>query len=76
MLLAERTVSVIEFRRERVLCGGGTEKNSQRGLGNEKDRHDKADGVGRGHLTQGFARVVKESGFILRAMGSQRRLLS
>lgn len=58
------------------MWGGGTEKNSQRGLGSEKDGHGKADGVGRGHLTRGFARVVKEPGFILRAMASQRKLLS
>lgn len=51
-------------------------KNSQRGLVNEKDPCDKANGVGRGHLVQGFAGVVKEFSFILRAMGSQRRILS
>lgn len=43
---------------------------------NKKDRQDKANDVGKGHIMQGFAGLVKEFGFILRAMGSHRRILS
>lgn len=57
---------------------GGTEKkkNSQQGIVNEKDRQDKANDVGKGHIMQCFVGLVKEFGFIIWAMGSHRRILS
>lgn len=77
MFLAERTVSVIFSRWKRTLCVGGIEKkNSQQGIVNEKDRQDKANDVGKGHIMQGFVGLVKEFGFIIWAMGSHRRILS
>lgn len=75
MFLAERTVSVTVLRRETALCEEGTQKNSQPGIVNEKDRQDKANDVGKGHIMQGFLWLVKEFGFILRAMRSHRGIL-
>lgn len=72
MFLADRTV----LRRERSRRVGGTEKKPRWGRVNEKDRQDKDNDVGKGHIMQGFLGLVKEFGFILRAMGSHRRILS
>lgn len=41
-----------------------------------KDRQDKANDVGKGHIMQGFVGLVKEFGFIIWAMESHRRILS
>lgn len=62
-----------------ALCGRhGKEKKetSQQGTVNEKDRQDKANDVGKGHIMQGFVGLVKEFGFIIQALGSQRRILT
>ena len=76
MFVAERTVSVTVLRRERALCVGGTEKKFQQGILNKKDREDKANDVGKGHIMHDFVGLVKEFGFIVTAMGSHRGILS
>lgn len=76
MFLAERTVSVTVLRRGRALCVGGRGKNSRQGIVSEKERQNKANDVGKGHVVQGFVGLVKEFGFIITAMGSHRGILS
>lgn len=51
-------------------------KTSQQGIVSGKDRQDKANDVGKGHIMQGFVGLVKEFGFIIWAMESHRRILS
>lgn len=72
--LSEITLSVTVLRRERAQSVGGTEKNLPARHRDEKDQ-DKANGIGKGHIMQGFPLLLKEFGFILRAIRSHRRIL-
>ena len=76
MFLAERTVSTTVLRRGRALCVGGRGESSRQGIVSGKERQNKANDVGKGHIVQGFVGLVKEFGFIVTAMGSHRGLLS
>ena len=58
MFLAERTVSTTVLRRGRALCVGGRGESSRQGIVSGKERQNKANDVGKGHIVQGFVGLV------------------
>lgn len=58
------------------MCGRNRKKKFRQGILNKKDRQDKANDVGKGHIMHDFVGLVKEFGFIVTAIGSHRGILS